>query len=390
MAKEASEAAINIGWMTYDVGEVASATQTIAGATEELAASIAEVSQTSDTVVTVAQDALTAMSACIGDGRQAKSAMQEIEARTSLISERVVVLERAIAQIEVMATAIASISAQTNLLALNATIEAARAGEAGRGFSVVAAEVKSLSAQTAKSTGEIRGLLSTLTAEMGAISVAVGESRSAVTSGRAIVEQLETRVEQTNERISQASDLNQAISHMLSQQRSATAEISTSVQNIAGKAAKTHEEIDKITTRLVKAESFAPHRFGCGKRPRQRSWPGLPAGGCGHVEAQAGPHPGRARSGRLHRSDDAGHCAPQRLQGVAERPVARSPGAGPSCRCREDRSRRSEEDERCRRREQLGRGDAGLSGRFRCHEVDARRRQRVARHQGCVIAAQRG
>ncbi|KQO90403.1 methyl-accepting chemotaxis protein [Methylobacterium sp. Leaf91] len=256
MAKEASEAAINIGWMTYDVGEVASATQTIAGATEELAASIAEVSQTSDTVVTVAQDALTAMSACIGDGRQAKSAMQEIEARTSLISERVVVLERAIAQIEVMATAIASISAQTNLLALNATIEAARAGEAGRGFSVVAAEVKSLSAQTAKSTGEIRGLLSTLTAEMGAISVAVGESRSAVTSGRAIVEQLETRVEQTNERISQASDLNQAISHMLSQQRSATAEISTSVQNIAGKAAKTHEEIDKITTRLVKAESF--------------------------------------------------------------------------------------------------------------------------------------
>ena len=255
IAKEASEAAINIGWMTYDVGEVARATQTIAGATEEMAASIAEVSQTSDTVVTVARDALVAMQACVGDGQQARSAMHEIDIRTSQISDRVVVLERAISQIEVMATAIASISAQTNLLALNATIEAARAGEAGRGFSVVAAEVKSLSAQTAKSTGEIRALLSTLTTEMSSISEAVGESRGAVTTGRAIVEQLEARVAQTNERISHASDLNQAISQMLGQQRSATAEISTSVQNIAGKAAKTHEEIEKITTRLVKAET---------------------------------------------------------------------------------------------------------------------------------------
>lgn len=256
IAKEASEAAINIGWMTYDVGEVARATQTIAGATEEMAASIAEVSQTSDTVVTVAQDALVAMQACVGDGQQARNAMQEIDSRTSLISDRVVVLERAISQIEVMATAIASISNQTNLLALNATIEAARAGEAGRGFSVVAAEVKSLSAQTAKSTGEIRALLSTLTTEMSSISVAVGESRTAVTTGRAIVEQLEARVAQTNERISHASDLNQAISQMLGQQRSATAEISTSVQGIAAKAAKTHEEIDKITTRLVRAETL--------------------------------------------------------------------------------------------------------------------------------------
>ena len=256
IAKEASEAAINIGWMTYDVGEVARATQTIAGATEEMAASIAEVSQTSDTVVTVAQDALTAMQACVGDGQQARNAMHEIDARTSLISDRVVVLERAISQIEVMATAIASISNQTNLLALNATIEAARAGEAGRGFSVVAAEVKSLSAQTAKSTGEIRALLSTLTAEMASISVAVGESRTAVTTGRSIVEQLEARVAQTNERISQASSLNQAISQMLGQQRSATAEISTSVQGIAAKASKTHEEIEKITNRLVRAETL--------------------------------------------------------------------------------------------------------------------------------------
>ncbi|MCJ2044764.1 methyl-accepting chemotaxis protein [Methylobacterium sp. J-078] len=255
LAREASEAATNTGWMTYDVGEVARATQTIAGATEEMAASVAEVAQTSDTVVTVAQDALSAMQACIGDAQQARAAMHEIDARTGQIVERVTVLEHAIAQIEVMATAIAAISAQTNLLALNATIEAARAGEAGRGFAVVAAEVKALSAQTAKSTGEIRGLLSTLTTEMVTISNAVGESRGAISSGRAIVDHLEQRIADANGRIAQASDMNQAISQMLSQQRAATGEISDSVQSIAAKAAKTHEEIEKITTRLVRAET---------------------------------------------------------------------------------------------------------------------------------------
>jgi methyl-accepting chemotaxis protein len=266
VAREASEAATNTGWMTYDIGEVARATQTIAGATEEMVASVSEVAQTSDTVVTVAQDALSAMQTCIGDAQQARGAMQEIDLRTGQISDRVVVLERAIAQIEVMATAIAAISAQTNLLALNATIEAARAGEAGRGFAVVAAEVKALSAQTAKSTGEIRGLLSTLTAEMGTISAAVGESRSAVTAGRSIVDNLEQRIGDTNTRIAHASDLNQAISQMLGQQRAATGEISTSVQSIAAKAAKTHEEIEKVTNRLVRAEAAGQAALESGAR----------------------------------------------------------------------------------------------------------------------------
>ncbi|HJE23355.1 MAG TPA: methyl-accepting chemotaxis protein [Methylorubrum populi] len=257
VAKEASEGAINIGWTTYDVGEVAQSTQTIASAIEEMVASIAEVAESSELAGTSASAAREAMTACMADVGNARSAMDAIRDRTHQIDERLQLLQNAIAEIGTMASTIATISSQTNLLALNATIEAARAGEAGRGFSVVAAEVKSLSGQTARSTEQIRTWLNTLQSEMSQIARAVDESRTAVAGGSSVVETLGSRVEGAAERIAQTSEMNTALAVTITQQRSATSEISRSVQSIAEKAAKTRTEIDGITKRLTKAETIA-------------------------------------------------------------------------------------------------------------------------------------
>ena len=106
--------------------------------------------------------------------------------RTSASVERLI---SAIDTVGSVVGTIAEIAAQTNLLALNATIEAARAGEAGRGFSVVAAEVKQLAGQTAKATDEIRGQIEVIQAaarssvgEISAIRAAVFDMRASGTT----------------------------------------------------------------------------------------------------------------------------------------------------------------------------------------------------------------
>jgi hypothetical protein len=97
----------------------------------------------------------------------------EAVAQAKKTDSRINALSQAAGRIGDVVKLITAIAEQTNLLALNATIEAARAGEAGRGFAVVASEVKALASQTAKATEEIGS-------QIGAMQAATGESVAAI------------------------------------------------------------------------------------------------------------------------------------------------------------------------------------------------------------------
>ncbi|MGL1921030.1 MAG: methyl-accepting chemotaxis protein [Hyphomicrobiales bacterium] len=132
-----------------------------ASATEEMVASITEISSQAATSNELAIEAKNKTNKTVKVINTLAASAQHIEQVVKLIEE---------------------IAAQTNLLALNATIEAARAGDAGRGFAVVASEVKSLANQTAKATEEIAQQVKAIQQDSGEASTAIEEVEGIISS----------------------------------------------------------------------------------------------------------------------------------------------------------------------------------------------------------------
>ena len=189
--------------------------QSVAAASEELAASISEIgTQLKDAQATVA----------------------EAQSITSRSTEAMESLSRSGTEIGSVVEIIQAIAEQTNLLALNATIEAARAGEAGRGFAVVAQEVKTLSGQTAQATGEIATRVSDIQRE----------TSEAVTA-----------INQIAEIMTKIDSLTTTIASSISAQGEATDEISGNVQTAAAGTSQLANNVSGVEKSIQDANSAA-------------------------------------------------------------------------------------------------------------------------------------
>ena len=253
----ASETAIFMGWITHDVREVATSAQSINEGLNQLTGTASNITgrvqSCGDEASRISQGARVATSAL----QETRNSMQSISTQVSSIASRAAELEAAVQRISEMVKTIAAISRQTDLLALNATIEAARAGESGRGFGVVAAEVKALSASTAKATEEIRNRIAMLSAGMEAIRGVTTQSVAAVSQGEDVANRAQTEVEAVARQIGTITDNLGQLMGQVAEQQQATSEIATSVRTIGEKAGKVRSEVEASFALVTQAEEKA-------------------------------------------------------------------------------------------------------------------------------------
>ncbi|MEO1751470.1 methyl-accepting chemotaxis protein [Thiofaba sp. EF100] len=215
----------------------------VAAAMHEMAASIQEVAQNAQHA---AQNTSTAETQAM-NGRQVVSqsaeSIQTLAGEIEQAAQVIRQLEQDGNRIGMVVDVIRGIAEQTNLLALNAAIEAARAGEQGRGFAVVADEVRNLASKTQASTQEIQQMIESL-------QLRTGEAAEVMQAGQARARESVEQAQQAGEAlvaiteaIERINDMTTQIAHATEQQSEVAEEISRSVTNISGLAHGATQEV---------------------------------------------------------------------------------------------------------------------------------------------------
>lgn len=204
----------------------------VAAAVEEMSASIQEVSQGGVSAAKAASDSRDAAQKGSGVVGQTVEEIQGIAQGVRQSADAVSTLGKTSEQIGEIIKVINDIADQTNLLALNAAIEAARAGEHGRGFAVVADEVRKLAERTTKATEEVAGSIREIQSQTTQAVSLMNSGSERVAKGVELAGQAGSALEVINQGSSSVAGMVQSIAAATEEQSAAAVQVSESLQKI--------------------------------------------------------------------------------------------------------------------------------------------------------------
>ncbi|MDL0433480.1 PAS domain-containing methyl-accepting chemotaxis protein [Marinobacter sp. TBZ242] len=214
------------------IGKQREDTQGVATAMNEMATTAQEVSRNANDAATSAEEASRQASEGGQVMDEASRAMKQLASEIQEAAVAVQRLEKDTEEIRKVIGTVQSISEQTNLLALNAAIEAARAGEAGRGFSVVADEVRALSARVNDATGEISDAIERLEAGVGRTSDVMGSGTKAASEVGERAEKAHQTTQNIVAAVATITDMNTQIASAAEEQTQVAEEVSQAITSV--------------------------------------------------------------------------------------------------------------------------------------------------------------
>ena len=225
--------------MTISMSETKESAQEEFNEIDQLATAMSEMTSTVQTVAEHAQSASSLTEQASGQALTGQKFVQGSVSKMSELSSDIAASAAAVNQVEERVDSIGSvvgtiqgISEQTNLLALNAAIEAARAGEAGRGFAVVADEVRNLAQRTQQATVEIQDMISHLQSSANSAVELMEKSVVEAAEGVDLVTNAGTELDGIVSQVNQINDMNFQIATAAGQQSSVAEEMSVNLTNV--------------------------------------------------------------------------------------------------------------------------------------------------------------